>query len=452
MKLLSPLDAMFLRMESKRTPMHIGAMMTFVPPADAGPGFVRDLLAQFARLSFLPPPFDCRLADGRLAAIAPAWVPTQPDPEYHVRHSALPAPGGERELGTLVARLHSNQLDFDRPLWEAHLVEGLAGGRFAFYFKAHHCAIDGIGAVRTIKKWLSTDPDDRSGLPDVLHQRRPPAPKRSAGDRVRGAAAAARDHAAAVPELGGQLARMGVGADSTIRAALSTPRTLFNVPITQQRRLAGQLVDLERLRAVGKAAEATVNDVTLAIVGGAVRRYLLEQEALPTRSATASVPVALARGETSANAVAGFVAPLGTDEADPRRRLEVIRGATERAKREISALSRNASTHLSLLGLAPLAAGQMTGTLAKLPPIFNFTVSNVPLSREPLYLNGARLETVYPMSFLADGYALNVTLVGYADHVNFGFLGCRDALPHVQHLALYTGEALAELEDAVGVG
>ena len=127
-----------------------------------------------------------------------------------------------------------------------------------------------------------------------------------------------------------------------------------------------------------------------------------------------------------------------------------MRAAPERAKRELSSLSRNASTQFSLLGLAPLVLGQMTGTLPKLPPLFNFTVSNVPLSRQPLYLKGARLEAIYPMSFLADGYALNVTLVGYADHLNFGFLGCRDALPHLQHLAVYTGEAMDELADAYG--
>jgi WS/DGAT/MGAT family acyltransferase len=450
MRLLSPLDAVFLRMESKRTPMHIGAMMTFVPPADAGPNFVRELLADFAKLSFLPSPFDCRLVDGPRRLFAPAWVEAEPDPEYHVRHSALPAPGGQRELGTLVARLHSNQLDFDRPLWEAHLVEGLEGGRFAFYFKAHHCAIDGIGAVRVVKKWLTKDPDDRRGLPDLSGQHRPRRASRSLADRVQGIAGTVRDHSVAVPELAGKLARMGVGANSTIRAAMETPRTIFNVPITQQRRLAAAVVDLERLRAVGKAAEATVNDVTLAVLGAALRRYLLEQDALPKSSVMASVPVALARSGSSANAVAGFVAPLGTAEADPRKRLELINAATGRAKREISSLSRNASTQFSLLGLAPLAIGQMTGTLPKLPPFFNFTVSNVPLSREPLYLKGARLEAVYPMSFLADGYALNVTLVGYADHVNFGFLGCRDAVPHLQRLGVYTSEALDELADAVG--
>jgi len=451
MKLLSPLDAVFLRMESKRTPMHIGAMMTFVPPPGAGPDFVRGLLADFAKLNFLPAPFDCRLASGPLANIAPAWVPAEPDPEYHVRHSALPAPGGQRELGTLIARLHSNPLDFDRPLWEAHVVEGLEGGRFGFYFKAHHSAIDGIGAVRVVKRWLSKDPDDDRGLPDLAHQpRRPRGSGRSVADRMQGLAGTLRDHSFAVPELAGKLARMGVGANSTIRAALDTPRTVFNVPITQQRRLAAHIVELERLRVVGKAAGATVNDVTLAIIGGAVRRYLLEQDALPKNSVMASVPVAVERDERSANAVAGFVVPLGTEQPDPRRRLEVIRAATERAKREISSLSRNASTQFSLLGLAPLAIGQMTGTLPKLPPFFNFTVSNVPLSRDPLYLKGARLEAIYPMSFLADGYALNVTLVGYAGQLNFGFLGCRDALPHLQHLARYTSEAMDELSDAYG--
>ena len=448
MKRLGPMDAMFLRMESKRTPMHIGALMTFMPPEDAKPDFVSELLADFSKLSFLPWPFNCKLADGRLSSLTPSWVETQPDAEYHVRHSALPRPGGERQLGTLVARLHSHPLDFDRPLWEAHLVEGLEGGRFAFYFKAHHCAIDGMGAMRNIQKWLTTNPNDRRGLPDVSTAP-PTRTPRSAGDRVRSALSSVKDETLAVPELAGKLARMSVGENSTVRAAMATPGTLFNTKITPQRRLAASLVDLQRLKAVGKATHATVNDVCLALIGSAVRRYLLEQDALPAKSVQASIPIGLDRSETTANAVAGFVAPLGTDEPDPLARLKLIRAATARGKKDVTSLSPSASQQFSVLGLAPLAVGQMTGTLAKLPPFFNFTVSNVMLSRKPMYLKGARLEAIYPMSFLVDGYALNVTLVGYAEHINFGFLGCRDALPHLQRLAIYTDEALTELEDAV---
>jgi WS/DGAT/MGAT family acyltransferase len=445
--MLSPVDATFLRMETKRTPMHIGGLMTFRRPPDAPPDFLRRLVSELSELSFLPPPFGSRLADSAVSALAPAWVGATPDPEYHIRHSALPGPGGERELGRLVARLHSNQLDFERPLWEAHLIEGLTGDRFALYFKAHHCAIDGMGVVENINRWLSPDPDDRSGP-------RPGPEPSGRPDRgwVPSVLEQIKEGTLAMPELVGKLGAMGTGANSMVRAALDTPRTMFNGRITQQRRLATQLVDLDRLKAIGKATGATVNDVTLALCGAAVRRYLLDHDALPDRSVTASVPVGLRRSGSSANAAAGFVCPLGTDEPDPLCRLELIRATSARGKRDILSLSPGASRQFTLLGLLPLAVGQATGTLARVPPYFNITVSNLVQSRRPLYLDGARLESFFPMSFLADGHGLNVTLVGYAGQVAFGFLGCRDLVPHLQHLAVYVAEALIEIEAAAGIG
>jgi WS/DGAT/MGAT family acyltransferase len=438
-------------METKRTPMHIGALMTFELPPNAPPDFLHRLIADFSELSFLPPPFDCRLADSSLSAVAPAWIRAEPDPEYHVRHSALPSPGGERELGRLVARLHSNQLDFERPLWEAHVIEGLAGNRFAFYFKAHHCAIDGMGAVQTIKRWLSADPDDLTAPALAPGQCGAPTRDRSTLERARDALGEIKHGTLAVPELIGKLGAMATGTNSMVRTALDTPRTVFNARITQQRRLATQLVELDRLKTIGRATDATVNDVTLALCGAAVRRYLLEHEGLPEKSVTASVPIGLPRSESAANAAAGFVCPIGTDQSDPRRRLELIKAASARGKRDILSLSPSASQHFTLLGLLPLALGQMTGTLARTPPYFNFTVSNLVLAQRPLYLRGARLESIYPMSFLVDGYGLNVTLVGYADKIAFGFLGCRDLIPHLQHLAVYVEEALTELETAAGI-
>ena len=147
MKYLSPLDAAFLRMESPRTPMHVGALMTFKLPDKAPRDFLQRLLKRMREHPFMPEPFGCKLARGRFSRVAPAWVETRLDMDYHLRHSALPYPGGERELGQLVARLHSHPLDLSKPLWEAHVIEGLENNRFAIYFKAHHCAIDGMGAM-----------------------------------------------------------------------------------------------------------------------------------------------------------------------------------------------------------------------------------------------------------------------------------------------------------------
>ncbi|MGH8461294.1 MAG: WS/DGAT/MGAT family O-acyltransferase [Stenotrophobium sp.] len=455
-KYLSPIDAAFLRMESKRTPMHVGAMMTFKLPDDAPPDFLRKLIANMRETPFMPAPFDCRLAEGRLSRLAPSWEKTAVDMEYHMRHSALPHPGGERELGVLVARMHSHPLDLSRPLWECHLIEGLENHRFALYFKAHHCAIDGMGAMKMVQKWLSPDPNDRSGMgPWVLAAKTvDSAITRSSSlwQRLQRPVRAASEQARGLRELVRGLNKMARGADSGTRLALSTPRSLFNVRVSQQRRLGTQILDLNRIKAVAKATDASVNDVMLAICGGAIRRYLLEHSALPEKSLLASVPVALQRADDAGgNAVAGFVVPIGTELPEARDRVALANRVTTRSKQELLEMPQASLNQLALLGLTPFLLGQMTGTLPKIPPLFNFVISNVVLSKNPLYLMGAELEAMYPVSFLFDGYALNITLVGYKDRVAVGFLGCREAIPRLQKLAVYTSDALAELEQSVGI-
>ena len=454
-KYLSPLDAAFLRMESKRTPMHVGAMMTFKLPPGAPPDFVRKLMLQMREKPFMPEPFSSRLARGRLSKLAPAWEEVEVDMEYHMRHSALPYPGGERELGILVARMHSHPLDLSRPLWECHLIEGLENNRFALYFKAHHCAIDGMGAMKMVQKWLASDPADmRVPGPWVLATRPEPEPSEpeSVWDRLKRPARAAAEQARGLKELVRVVTKMTRGEDSGTRASLSTPRSLFNKPISQQRRLGTQILDLTRARAIGDKTGTSVNDVLLAVCGGAIRRYLIEQQALPDKSLLASVPVALPRPDgKSGNAVAGFVVPLGTEIDDPIARLALINRVTTRSKRELMEMPATSLAQFALLGISPLLLGQVTGLGGKLPPIFNFTMSNVVLSKTPMYLMGAELEAMYPVSFLLDGYALNITLVGYNNRVAIGVLGCRDAIPSLQRLAVYTSDALNELEQVVGL-
>lgn len=442
MKLLSPVDQMFARMETVRTPMHIGALAIFELPADAGPGFTRDLHAAFSEMAYLPFPFDSVIAGSGTMA---RWKQVQPDPSYHVRLSALPGPGTDRDLGALVERLHSNALDMTKPLWEAHVIDGLEGNRFAFYFKAHHCAVDGMGAMNLIKRWLTTDPE---GLPGSDFQESPDV-ELNLGKTFSVTTSRARDGVTATGEIARSLASMMRGANSHVVAALKTPRTPFNSKITRHRRLAVQVLELQRLKAVAAATGATVNDVILASLGGACRRYLDEQDALPRRSLTVSVPVGIERDTDTVNAATGFVTPIGTDAEDPMQRLQVIAASTARGKTELLSMSPNALQHYTLVGLVPLAVGQKTGALGVIPPLFNFTVSNVVLSKEPLYLSGAKLDLIVPVSFLCDGYGLNVTLVGYTDRVALGFVGCRDTLPHLQRLAQYTGTAFEELEKAV---
>ncbi|CBL45038.1 Conserved hypothetical protein [gamma proteobacterium HdN1] len=477
MKHLNPLDSTFLHMDALRTPMHVGSLMTFHLPKNAPPDYVRKLVAKMREKPFMPKPFDCQLAHGGLSSVAPAWVPAKIDMDYHLRHSALPFPGGERELGMLIERLHSNPLDMTRPLWECHLIEGLEGNRFAMYFKAHHCAIDGMGAVRMLLQWLSKDPTDMRGIASIAAAPEPQISddtatgsekgsskkgphkkgdrakanyKRSLVARITTPYKIARTQLQAASELSSKIKEMLQGDDSSIKLALSVPANCFNVRVSRQRRLATQILDLDRIHAIACATNTSVNDVMLAICGSTIRRYLLEHSELPDKSLLASIPLAFRReASEGGNAAAGFIAPLGTHLNDPIERLQQIHRVTCRAKQDLRSLSGTALMQFAFMGLTPLMFGQLTGTLAKLPPFFNLVISNVKLSKEPLYLMGAELEAIYPASFLMDGYALNITLVGYNNKIAVGILGCRQAAPKLQRMAIYTQDALTELENAV---
>lgn len=448
MNRLGPMDTVFLNMETKRATMHIGCLAVFKLPPKSRRSFLAELAEQMRNQPFLPAPFDSKLAHRRLSKLRPAWVKADIDMEYHIRHSALPKPGSLRDLGALVSRLHSNQLDFEKPLWEAHLIEGIEGRRFAIYFKAHHACIDGLGGMALAKAWLRSDPQDLTTpeLPESLP--RAPQPHKTLKlleDALQQTSATAKGFI----DLAKGMWKMSWHNDNMIKAARHTPRSLFNVHVGQQRRLGPLSIELKRFKAVSKALDVTVNDTALAIIAGGVRRYLLEMDALPKDSLTASVPVGLERPDGQpGSAAAGFVTPLGTDIADPVERVRRIHESTSQCKADINALSREAQDQLALTGLAPLLLGQMTGTLPKLPPLFNFVVSNVVLTPHKLYLMGAELEGIFPMSFLFDGYALNVTMVGYGGNVAIGFIGCRDAIPSLQKLAIYTEEAMEELETA----
>lgn len=454
MSTLGLIDTAFLRMESPRTPMHIGGLLTFRLPVNACPEFLPSLLARLRRHPLMPPPIDGIVTGPSLRHPLPCWRPAPFDPDYHVRHSALPQPGGERELGELVARLHSHPLDLRHPPWECHLIEGLFNGRFALYFKVHHCAADGITAMRLVRRWLSDASDDgRDPLAEPPQAQRLPTTDGRMTHLRRGIADG-RAQWRGVPLLAKALWRMSqAGRGSGIRAAFETPRSTLNVRISRHRRLGTQRLPLDRVRAIAAATGTSVNDVLVALCGGALRRYLIEQQALPRDTLLASIPVGLSRAEGAAgNAVAGFVCPLGTRTADPLQRLQEIRRVTTLAKDVLKTLTPAAAQQLTLMGLSPLLLGQITGTLPWLPPLFNVTLSSVVVSKTPLYLYGAELEAIYPMSILFDGYALNITLVGYHDHVAVGFTGCRDAVPHLQRLAVYVGEELPVLEVAAGIG
>jgi WS/DGAT/MGAT family acyltransferase len=216
-----------------------------------------------------------------------------------------------------------------------------------------------------------------------------------------------------------------------------------------QRRFATQQYDFARIKRLAKAAECTVNDIVLYLSGTALRHYLLEHAQLPDRPLTAGIPVNLrdAEDQSMGTSIAFMVAELGTNVADPRERLSAVRSSTIEAKGHLSRLPAPARTSYTLLMNAPYVAGLMLGLGAHAPVPFNVGISNVPGPTEPLYMNGSRLDSLSPLSLLTHGNALNITCVSYAGTLNFGFTGARDTMPHLQRLAIYMGEALAELEE-----
>ncbi|TNE91625.1 MAG: wax ester/triacylglycerol synthase family O-acyltransferase [Deltaproteobacteria bacterium] len=450
-------DAVFLASESRESMMHVGALMPFTAPPDAEPTFLRDLMEELRESPHAFPPWNKRLKNPEfLASPRQKWITDDDfDLDYHVRRSALPIPGGERELGILVSRLHSVQMDFHRPLWEVHLIEGLHGGRFAMYAKVHHSLIDGYTAMQILSNSLSPDPDERD-MPLFFHRERPK--KKSAGEPVAtlsGLLDLVReqiDGSAPFWKAVGRLGKSWGGLDPHLAAPMQSPSTIFNKKISRNRRFATQSYAQQRLKDVAKASGGTLNDVALCLCGSALRRLLIDLNALPDAPLTAMLPVNIRPADDpgGGNAVGAILASLATNIADPQDRLAEIIASTRRAKKQLEGMPRSTILQYTALLLAPLAGQLATGTAGIVRPAFNVVISNVPGPSQPLYFRGARLEGAYPLSIPFHGYGLNITLNGYAGDLNFGFIGCRDALPHLQRLAVYAGEALEELEAAVG--
>ena len=457
-KRLSPQDLLFLYGETPSSMMHVAVLMPFTPPADAPASYLRQMFEDTRDLEVVAP-WNLKLSHPRmLYRPDQSWVVDDNlDIDYHVRRSALASPGDERELGILVSRLHSHPVDFTRPPWELHFIEGLEGGRFAIYMKIHHSLVDGYTGTKILERSMSTDPT-LQGPAAVL--------QRWAADKAaerRADAVAQSDHEPArwcrrrhqsVLNVGKALYNTQIRSDDgygNIANSLQAPHSILNGHISRNRRFATQVYPLERLKTIGAKHGATVNDVALAIIGGGLRTFLNELGELPEKPLVAFLPVNVRpKGDVGGgNAVGTILVTMGTDIADPVERLDAITASTKASKGQLQTMSPTEVIAYSAALMAPSAlqiTSAMTGVTAPLPFTFNLCVSNVPGPRETLYLNGSRLEAAYPVSIPIHGMALNITLHGYADMLNFGFVGCRDALPHLQRLAVYTGEALDELE------
>ncbi|MGV0778467.1 WS/DGAT/MGAT family O-acyltransferase [Mycolicibacterium elephantis] len=449
MQPILPTDALFLLGESREHPMHVGGLQLFELPQGTGPEFLRGLYDALLTQTDVAPTFRKRPAFfGGLTNVM--WSSDKEvELDYHLRRSALPAPGRVRELLELTSRLHGTLLDRHRPLWEAHLIEGLDDGRFAVYTKFHHSLIDGVSAMKLMQRVLSSDPADTEvRAPWSLRPRRRTADSGPALLRTLG-------------QVVGSVAGLAPNTVSLARAALleqeltlpfRAPKTMLNVRIGGARRVAAQSWALERIRNVKAAAGVTVNDVVLAMCAGALRAYLAEEDALPATPLVAMVPVNLRNAndaEGGGNLVGAILCNLATDVEDPARRVEAIAASMRDNKKVYSELPRVQQLAVSAFLIGGLAFALLPGFVQTAPPPFNIVISNVPGAREPLYWNGARLDGNYPLSIPLDGQALNITMATNAEHLDFGLVGCRRSVPHLQRLLGHLETSLKDLERAV---
>ena len=460
---LNPMDAAWVMTETRATPNHVGALLIFTLPEAAPRDYLRALMHEFRRDSGFSAPWNRRLNQAFSLNPLPEWVDDDDiDLEYHVRHAALPWPGGERELGELVGRLQSTPIDLSRPPWECTIIEGLEGGRFALFVKMHHSLIDGISGMRLLQQAMSSDLKKSLKLPPFWSAEAAPARRKSTGPEpeatmanvMGGAVQALRAQLRSAPQLLGAFGKMltRVGDDDDGMALpFDAPLSALNGRVREKRRFATQQFALPRLRALADATGCTLNDVVLAICGGSLRRFLLERDSLPDKSLTAGIPVSVRPKDDqgTGNAITFIVATLGTDIADAAERLAAIRASVRHAKAHVQSLPRQAMVQYTVLLMAPTIVTLLSGIGGRTRPMFNITISNVPGPDKPMYFRGARLEAIYPASIVTHGQALNITCESYAGTMNFGFTGCHSSVPSLQKLAVYAAQALAELEAAI---
>lgn len=459
-------DRIFLLQESSDSPQHVAALGTFELPTDAARDYVQKLVESYRSARTFAAPFNYRLRRPALKAVAPGFVELADDEvdlDFHFRHSALPPPGGERELGVLVSRLHSRPLDLDRPLWEVHLIEGLSPVRFALYFKVHHALMDGVGGSRRPQQMLSPDPSDTEVRPmwSIGPSSTPmPAPDAAVADRsligrLGAVAGGVREGVETMGGLGlaaGGLVKNGVWpSEDAIATPYKVPGSPLNGRIGHQRRVATQAIDFDRAREIADRANVTINDVFLAICSGGLRRYLKELGALPESGLVAGTPVSVrvGDGDSANNAFTIALMKIYTDMPDPIQRIRAIHRSSTVAKESMSGFSKPVAENYGALFMTPFILQGLVGLGGRLKPPYNLVISNVPGPLETQYLAGSRLEAMYPIALLAHGTGLFIASLAVSGKMGLGFTGDRERLPHLQRLAVYTGEAVGELEAAL---
>jgi diacylglycerol O-acyltransferase / wax synthase len=485
MRQLTSLDAQFLAMESARVTGHVGGLAIYDPStAPGGTLSAADLCRVVGERLHLLRPFRWRLVSVPLDLDHPYWVEDPDfDLDFHIRESAVPPPGTDRQLAETVARIFARPLDRTRPLWELYLIHGLPEGRVGMLTKIHHAAVDGVSGAEILGLLLDPSPEGREVPPPAAEHR---------GERVpgqlemlgRGALGIPRQQLRALralPTMGrniadfpGLAALPGMGAVGRVtdvarralgpgdgavleRPSTSVPRTVFNGRVSAHRRFAFGTVSLDRIKAIKNALGITVNDVVVATCASAVRAWLLQRDELPDEPLVAMIPVSVRTREQSGtfgNRVSMMLAPIPTDEPDPRARLlrahEVLRSAKERHGALPAELLQDATQFIppAIHARASRVALRL-GAANAMRPVLNLVISNVPGPRTPLFCAGAKLLANYPVSVISDGAGLNMTCMSYRDGVDFGIVADREQAGDAWPILDAVRDALDELDTTV---
>jgi diacylglycerol O-acyltransferase len=487
MRQLSSLDAQFLNVESARIYGHVAFLGIYdpstAPGGKLGAEEVKQLLEE--RLHLLPP-LRWRLVEVPLGMDLPYWTDDPDfDLDFHVRETAIPPPGNDRQLAETVSRVFGRPLDRRRPLWEFYVIHGLSEGRVALLSKIHHSVVDGISGNEIMAALLDPEPVGRVIEPKPAgHGPPPPVP----GDRemfVRGLRGLPRQPLRALRSLPATVAgftdlpganalpgvptlshvysrvRRTFGADESTGVLEVTkaraPMTPFNGPVSAHRRFAFGSLSLDAVRQVRREFGTTVNDVVVTLCTGAVRDWLIERDALPRDPLVALIPMSVRkRDERGAwgNRISMMIVPIPTNEPDPATRLrrthEYLRSAKERHSALPASLLTDATAFIPP-AVASLAARNTVDILSRTRPPLNLVISNVPGPRTSLYCAGAELQSNFPVSVIVDGVGLNITVVSYKNRVDFGIVGDREQIDDAWAFLEGAAHALQELE-AIGQG
>ncbi|MET0657703.1 MAG: wax ester/triacylglycerol synthase family O-acyltransferase [Steroidobacteraceae bacterium] len=446
-------DAVMLWADSAERPLHVGGYFICKSPARAEQDFARRLVATLRRHAVDVSPWNYRIARAtqRESSLLPYWeVAPNADMRYHVVHHVLKRNGKHASLDALIAQLHSERLDMNRPLWQYHIIEGLPERRFAVYHKVHHALVDGFLGMQSFVR--GTAGDSAASMRPVWSsgrtRTRKPARSRRSTHALPSIANILSDITTSGPPLLDALSRTLNAAaqqSSALIGPCRAPMSLFNAQITSRRCIAASSLDLRVVKTIARVNSVTVNDVLLAICGTALRRYLSEHRALPVAPLIALVPVALSRtdDEASGNRLGVMYASLGSDVRSASARLQAVARSMQAGKFHLQALPERLRGVYCTAALAPALINLWAPALGK--PSGNVVISNMHGPQEPRYLNHSLVEGVYPLSAIVSGIALNITCVSYGDRLFMGLVACPDVTPDLPRLASFFGEAAEEL-------